>query len=301
MTALLPSEIPMNRLTISGLFAPQPPSQFFSNFFLHSVYRREGSIANTHAEWVIMVWRKAAVSARKAEDHAERRRPVNQPRGLNRRESAPFDSARRCGLLLPKSCPLARNAVVENEDLLDIPLIRHRRIGFQQEIAHWTQTEIERLHVAATYNVLVGAPSAVVQSGLGYLLITDDHLPKPRTRSSASARSPLTRKFAAPLSRNATPSLPKPPMPFSKPPSPSTNQAECPLIPLYKGITGLPQQTEECCPRLPCVRGAGRRSGLRGCLPFLLLFPSLSISFFSPKAQRKACRFTRQAFHGIRR
>ena len=43
--------------------------------------------------------RKAAVSARKAEDHAERRRPVNQnqPRGLNRRESAPFDSARRCG------------------------------------------------------------------------------------------------------------------------------------------------------------------------------------------------------------
>ena len=97
MTALLPSEIPMNRLTISGLFAPQPPPQFFSNFFLHSVYRREGSIANTHAEWVIMVWRKAAVSARKAEDHAERRRPVNQPRGLNRRESAPFDSARRRG------------------------------------------------------------------------------------------------------------------------------------------------------------------------------------------------------------
>ena len=86
----------------------------FSNFFLHSVYRREGSIANPHAEWVIMVWRKAAVSARKAEDHAERRRPVNQPRGLNRRESAPFDSARRCGLLLPKSYPLARKAVVEN-------------------------------------------------------------------------------------------------------------------------------------------------------------------------------------------
>ena len=165
---------------------PQPPPQFFSNFFLHSVYRREGSIANTHAEWVIMVWRKAAVSARKAEDHAERRRPVNQPRGFNRRESAPFDSARRCGLLLPKSYPLARNAVVEKEDLLDIPLILHRRISLQQEIAHWTQTEIERLHVAATYS------------------------------SSASARSPLPRKFAAPLSRNATLSSPKPPMPFSK-------------------------------------------------------------------------------------
>lgn len=126
-----------------------------------------------------MVWRKAAVSARKAEDHAERRRPVNQPRGRNRRESAPYDSARRCGLLLPKSYPLARKAVVEKEDLLDIPLSLHRRISLQQEIAHWAQIEIERLHAAAIYNVLVGDPSAVVQSGLGYLLITDDHLPEP--------------------------------------------------------------------------------------------------------------------------
>ena len=210
-----------------------------------------------------MVWRKAAVSVRKAEDHAERRRPVNQPRGLIRRESAPFDSARRCGLLLLKSYPLARKAVVEKEDLLDIPLILHRRISLQQEIAHWTQTEIERLHVAVTYNVLFDDPSAVVQSRLGYLPITDDHLPKP--------------------------------------PSPSTNQAECPFIPLYKGITGLPQQTEECCPRLPCVRGAGRRSGLRGYLPFLLLFPHFPSPSFPQKAQRKACRFTRQTFHGIRR
>ena len=202
-----------------------------------------------------MVWRKAAVSARKAEDHAERRRPVNQPRGLNRRESAPFDSARRCGLLLPKSYPLARKAVVEKEDPLDIPLILHRRISLQQEIAHWTQTEIERLHVAATYS------------------------------SSASARSPLPRKFAAPLSRNATPSLPKPP-------SPSTNQTECPLIPLYKGITGLPQQTEECCPRLPCVRGAGRRSGLRGYLPFLLLFPYFPSPSFPQNAKKSLSFYT---------
>ena len=61
MTALLPSEIPMNRLTISGLFAPTAPPQCSSNFLLHfdlhSVYRRKGSIANTHAEWVIMVCR----------------------------------------------------------------------------------------------------------------------------------------------------------------------------------------------------------------------------------------------------
>lgn len=68
---------------------------------------------------------------------------------------------------------------MEKEDPLDIPLIRYRRVGFQQEIAHWTQIEIERLHVAATYNVLVGDPSSVMQSGLGYLPITDDHPPEP--------------------------------------------------------------------------------------------------------------------------
>ena len=245
-----------------------------------------------------MVWRKAAVSARKAEDHAERRRPVNQPRGLNRRESAPFDSARRCGLLLP----LAHNAVVEKEDPLDIPLIRHRRVGFQQEIAHWRQTEIEPLHVAVTYDVLVGDPFATVQSGLGYLLITDDHLPEPLNpllcfrplSPSPEIRRALVPKRYAVFTKAADA--------FLQAAKSFTIQTEYPLIPLYKGITGLPQQTEECCPRPPCVRGAGRRSGLRGYLPFLpLLSPYFSSPSFPKKVQRKACRFTRQAFHGIRR
>ena len=60
-----------------------------SAYFLASLFKRLDG-AGTEA-------RKAAVSVRKAEGHAERRRPVNQPRGLNRRESAPFDSARRRG------------------------------------------------------------------------------------------------------------------------------------------------------------------------------------------------------------
>ena len=258
MTALLPSEIPMNRLTISGLFAPTAAATVFSNFFLHSVYRREGSIANTHAhaEWVIMVWRKAAVSARKAEDHAERRRPVNQPRGLNRRESAPFDSARRWGLLLPKSYPLARKAVAENG-----------KGG------------------SARYSADPASPHQFAAGNRALDANRDRASARCRDLQCPGRRSLCRRAKQAGLSTDHG-------RPSARAPSPSTNQAECPLIPLYKGITGPPQQTEECCPRLPCVRGAGRRGGLRGCLPFLLL---------SPKTQRKACRFTRQAFHGIRR
>ena len=84
----------------------------------------------------------------------------------------------RWGLLLPESSALAGNAVITKTDIADIPLILHHRIGLQQEIAHWAQTEIDQLHIAATYNVINGDPAAFVHSGLGYLLTTDNHLPK---------------------------------------------------------------------------------------------------------------------------
>lgn len=84
----------------------------------------------------------------------------------------------RWGILLPESSPLAEKPAVERADLLGIPLILHHRIGLQQEIVHWAQTEIEHLNVAATYNVVNGDPADFVKSGLGYLLTTDNHLPQ---------------------------------------------------------------------------------------------------------------------------
>lgn len=83
----------------------------------------------------------------------------------------------RWGMILPDSCPLAKKAAIEREDLRGLPLVLHHRAGLQREIARWAQTEIERLNVAATYNVVNGDPSVIVQSGLGCLLTTDDHLP----------------------------------------------------------------------------------------------------------------------------
>lgn len=80
------------------------------------------------------------------------------------------------GLLMPESCALAKKAAVEKEDILNIPLILHHRIGLQQEIVHWAQREIGQLHIAATYNVISGNSAAFVQSGMGYLLTTDEHL-----------------------------------------------------------------------------------------------------------------------------
>ncbi len=87
------------------------------------------------------------------------------------------DSA-RWGLLLPEQCSLAEKTVIGREDIREIPLIMHHRAGLQQEIAHWAQTEIERLNIAASYNVVNGDPTAFVESGLGYFLTAEDHIPK---------------------------------------------------------------------------------------------------------------------------
>lgn len=85
------------------------------------------------------------------------------------------DSA-RWGLLMPSGCALAQKPAVTPQDLRGAPLVMHRRQGLQIEIARWAGTQPERLHVAATYNVVNGTPAHFVLSGLGYFLTTEDHL-----------------------------------------------------------------------------------------------------------------------------
>lgn len=83
----------------------------------------------------------------------------------------------RWGLLMTSDCPLARKARIEQSDLPTVPLIFHRRAGLQRLIAHWAETEIEDLNIAATYNVINGSPERFVKSGLGAFLTTDNLLP----------------------------------------------------------------------------------------------------------------------------
>lgn len=81
------------------------------------------------------------------------------------------------GLLMPWDCPLATKPAVEKADLLTVPLILHGRAGLLREISHWAETDIEKLQVAATYNILSGDPPELVRQGLGCLLIDKDRLP----------------------------------------------------------------------------------------------------------------------------
>ena len=99
---------------------------------------------------------------------------------------APVDASRYESLLLPEhsywgllvraDSPLADKCSIHREDILHLPLILHRRAGLQKAIAQWAHTHPEKLEIAATYNVIYGSPAALVQSGLGNLLITRDLL-----------------------------------------------------------------------------------------------------------------------------
>lgn len=80
------------------------------------------------------------------------------------------------GLLMPTDCELAKKNVIQREDLCSVPLIFHRRIALQRQIALWAQTELEHMNIAATYNVINGVPSQFVKSGLGYFLTTEEHV-----------------------------------------------------------------------------------------------------------------------------
>lgn len=80
------------------------------------------------------------------------------------------------GILMKKSDPLAAKNVLTKEDIKELPLIMHQRIGLQNEIAHWAGTDSENLHIVATYNVVHGSPVPFVMQGLGYFLTTRDLL-----------------------------------------------------------------------------------------------------------------------------
>ena len=80
------------------------------------------------------------------------------------------------GVLMQKSDPLAGKKALSRAEIRSIPLIMHRRVGLQNEIAHWAGTDLEHLQIAATYNVVHGSPVPFVQQGMGYFLTTRDLL-----------------------------------------------------------------------------------------------------------------------------
>lgn len=79
-------------------------------------------------------------------------------------------------ILMKKESPFSELNVIRKENLLQMPLIVYRRIGLQQSIADWAETDMDHLHITATYNVVHGSPVSFVKNNLGYFLTTRDLL-----------------------------------------------------------------------------------------------------------------------------
>ena len=78
------------------------------------------------------------------------------------------------GVLMKKDCEFSNLDVITKETLLQMPLILHRRPALQQIIADWAKTDLDKLHVTATYNVIHGTPISFVKNDMGYFLTTRD-------------------------------------------------------------------------------------------------------------------------------
>lgn len=77
---------------------------------------------------------------------------------------------------MPKDCKYAHLDFITAKDLVEMPIIMHKRMGLQRQIALWAQTELDQFNIVATYNVLNGSPLKYVKSALGYFLTTEDSI-----------------------------------------------------------------------------------------------------------------------------
>lgn len=99
-----------------------------------------------------------------------------QPIDTVKYEYLPLPDTSIWGVLMKKDSPFSSMNAIKKEHLLQMPLILHRRIGLQQMIADWAQTDLRSLHITASYNVLHGSPVPFVENNIGYFLTTRDLL-----------------------------------------------------------------------------------------------------------------------------
>lgn len=72
------------------------------------------------------------------------------------------------GILMRQDSELADKDFITVEDLIDKPLIVSRQ-GISGELQNWFQSDIEKLNIVATYNLIFNA-SILVEEGFGYAL-----------------------------------------------------------------------------------------------------------------------------------
>ena len=76
------------------------------------------------------------------------------------------------GVLMRKDDPLSEKNVITPQDLWDKPLLVSRQAFARGDLAQWLKTDISKLQIAATYNLIYNA-SLMVDEGMGYAFSLD--------------------------------------------------------------------------------------------------------------------------------
>lgn len=76
------------------------------------------------------------------------------------------------GVLMRKDSPLAEKEMIIAEDLWDKPLIISHQTFINSEMFSWLKTDISRLNIVATYDLIYNA-SWFVRKGIGYVIALD--------------------------------------------------------------------------------------------------------------------------------
>lgn len=92
---------------------------------------------------------------------------IIEPANLTKYASIRLPVMESLGVLMLKDSPLARQETIRPEDLWDKPLIFPRQTMEGNQLSGWLKRDMEKLNVAATYNLLFNA-SIMVKEGMGY-------------------------------------------------------------------------------------------------------------------------------------
>ena len=98
---------------------------------------------------------------------------IIEPANLTKYASIRLPVMETLGVLMLKDSPLAKLESISPEDLWDKPLIFPRQTMEGNQLSGWLKKDLDKLNVAATYNLLFNA-SLMVKEGMGYAVCLDD-------------------------------------------------------------------------------------------------------------------------------
>ena len=76
------------------------------------------------------------------------------------------------GILMRKDSPLAKLEYIEPKDIKDLPLLFSRQSLIRKQLADWINTDIDKLNIVTTYNLIFNA-AIFVNEGIGYAMCID--------------------------------------------------------------------------------------------------------------------------------